>query len=117
MWALILAARASIAPNYHLLDEATDLVACTPQMDSRKELSRCAKDHLSTYANDALPFAAWLKGVESRIAGMTTLPRTKDLLLLEKDDMKVRRCAYREKGVFEHALVTSACCLLRTPLN
>lgn len=60
------------------------------QIESRIELSRCAKDYLLSYATDSLPFATWLKGVESRIAGMNTLPRSKDLLLLEKDEMKVR---------------------------
>ena len=59
------------------------------QIEGRIELSGCGKDYLSTYANHALPFTAWLKGVESRISGMTTLPRQRDLLFLEKDEMKV----------------------------
>ena len=59
------------------------------QVESRIELSRCSQDSLSSYANASLPFATWLKGVESRIADLSTLPRAKDLLLLEKDEMKV----------------------------
>jgi len=58
-------------------------------------LSRCGKEYLSSYADGGLPFATWLDGVESRIRGMKTLPRPGNLLLLEKEEMKVCKIARR----------------------
>ena len=64
--------------------------ACTyTQLDTRSELCRCGKDYLSSYADDVLPFAAWLKGAESRVKEMVSLSRSRDILLLERDEMKV----------------------------
>ena len=87
----------SPSPCYHRVTH----VVCV-QVESRIELSRCSQDSLSSYANASLPFATWLKGVESRIADLSTLPRAKDLLLLEKDEMKVRMSKQCVSNLLSH---------------
>ena len=66
-----------------------------------------------SYADGTLPFTAWMKGVEARIKDMKTIPRTKDLLLLEKDEMKVRsQPTYR--SLMLHDLNNNVCMYLCT---
>jgi len=72
--------------------EGAVLCYCTVddvQLETRGELCRCGKDYLSSYADNVLPFEVWLKGAESRVKEMVSLSRSRDILLLERDEMKV----------------------------
>ena len=58
-------------------------------MEGRKELCASGKDHLTSYADLSLPFAVWIKGAESRLQSDAKLPKRKEQLLKEKEELDV----------------------------
>ena len=63
-------------------------------MESRKELCGGGKDHLTSYADLSLPFTIWIKGAESRLQSDAKLPKSKEQLLTEKEELDVSRSEF-----------------------
>ena len=59
------------------------------QVESRQELSVSGKGYLTSYADLSLPFTVWVKGAETRLQLDVKLPRSREQLLKEKEELDV----------------------------
>ena len=62
------------------------------QVENRKELSERGKTHLDSYVGESESFTGWLKGTEMKLQALGPLPRNKELLTDNSEELQVGAC-------------------------